>query len=293
VEAIGASFFEATTAIAFADCAARGADVVVAEVGLGGKLDSTNVLTPAACAVTHVARDHADYLGDSLEGIAREKAGIAKPGVPFVIGEIDPSLCGVLESAARDAGALVVRVPPDAAYEGRLALGGTHQRRNGAVARCLLQQLPAVLRPPDEAIERGFAAARLPGRFDRRGKWLFDVAHNPGGMAALVAGLETAHLEPPVHALVGILRDKDWGEMLGLMSGAVDGVWASQPPSAPPERAWDLAEVARRFPDATVEPDFGRALAQVQDGARTVIVAGSFHTVGDAMARLPGFAPLR
>jgi len=293
VELTGASFFEVTTAIAFADFAARGADVAVVEVGLGGRLDSTNVLMPAACAVTHVARDHSDYLGDSLPGIAREKAGIAKPGVPFVIGETEPELCMVLESAAREAGALVVRVPPDAVYDGRLALRGAHQRRNAAVARSLLHALPTWLRPPEQAVASGLAAAALPGRFDRRGKWLFDVAHNPGGMATLVAGIEATNLPRPVHALAGILSDKDWEQMLQQLSGVVDRVWATQPPSAPPERSWDLDEVGRRLPQLAVEPDFERALEAVQRGAATVVVAGSFHTVGDALARLPGFAPLR
>ena len=87
-----ATFFEATTAIAFADFAARGAEIVVAEVGLGGRLDSTNVIRPLVSAVTKIERDHIKYLGDTLELIAAEKAGIAKPGVPFVVGERDPVL---------------------------------------------------------------------------------------------------------------------------------------------------------------------------------------------------------
>src|ERR687890_10816 len=96
-----ATFFEATTAIAFADFAARGAEIVVAEVGLGGRLDSTNVVHPLVSAVTKIERDHMKYLGDSLECIASEKAGIAKPGVPFVIGETDPDLVEVLRREAR------------------------------------------------------------------------------------------------------------------------------------------------------------------------------------------------
>ena len=289
----GASFFEATTAIAFADFAARGAEVAVVEVGLGGRLDSTNVLEPVACAVTHVALDHADYLGESLEGIAREKAGIAKSGVPFVLGETDPGLASVMRRSAEQAGALVMAVPPDAAYAGPLALAGAHQRRNAAVAEVLLGALPEALRPSAAAVRSGFQAARLPGRFETRGKWVFDVAHNPGGMAALVAELGAQRPPGPVHALVGILGDKDWAGMIEALAGAVDRIWASAPPNAPPERAWDLAAVSERFPAVTVEPDFDRALEAVQDGAETVVVAGSFHTVGDAMVRLPGFAPLR
>src|SRR3954451_8379971 len=117
-----ATFFEATTALAFADFAARGAEVVVAEVGLGGRLDSTNVLHPLVSAVTKIERDHMKYLGDTLELIACEKAGIAKPGTPFIIGERDPALVDVLRREARkavarargenDRGAADIRVLP-------------------------------------------------------------------------------------------------------------------------------------------------------------------------------------
>ena len=97
-----ATFFEATTAIAFADFAARGAEIVVAEVGLGGRLDSTNVLRPLVSAVTKIERDHMKYLGDTLELIATEKAGIAKPGTPFVIGERDPANKTTVRRVAED-----------------------------------------------------------------------------------------------------------------------------------------------------------------------------------------------
>src|SRR5918999_471108 len=96
-----ATFFEATTALAFADFAARGAEIAVIEVGLGGRLDSTNVVHPLVSAVTKIERDHMKYLGDTLEMIACEKAGIAKPGVPFVIGERDPALVEVLRRGGR------------------------------------------------------------------------------------------------------------------------------------------------------------------------------------------------
>jgi dihydrofolate synthase/folylpolyglutamate synthase len=93
--------------------------------------------------------------------------------------------------------------------------------------------------------------------------------------------------------VVGILRDKDWRAMLAALRPSVDGLWVTDPPSAPEGRRWSLAEVAGAFPDAVrVEPELGRALAAARAGAGTVLVCGSFHTVGDAMARLPGFAPL-
>jgi dihydrofolate synthase/folylpolyglutamate synthase len=292
VEATEASFFEATTAIAFADFAARGAEVAVVEVGLGGRLDATNVLTPLVSAVTHVTRDHAEYLGESLAGMAAEKAGIAKPGIPFVVGETDPELRAVLEQHATAAGARVVIVPDDMRYDGPLGLAGAHQRRNAAVAQVVLHELEPELRPGEASLRRAFARVRLPGRFDCRGKWVLDVAHNPAGAAALAAALGELGRPAPRHALVGIMRDKDWADMLGRLERVVDAVWVTIPPSAPVERCWELEAVRKRFPQVTAEPDFERALAGVQRRAETVVVTGSFHTVGDAMARLPGFAPL-
>lgn len=292
IEDTGATFFEATTAMAFADFAARGVDVAVVEVGLGGRLDSTNVLGPVVSGVTHIARDHMKYLGDSLEEIAREKAGIAKAGVPFVIGETAPATVAVLEAVAREEGASVRIVPPAARYEGPLALAGPHQRRNAAVAEALLDALPPSLAVDDATRRAAFATVRVPGRLDRRGRWLFDVAHNPDGMAALVRALEADPPPGPVHALVSILGDKDWPDMLVLLDQVVDRGVLTVAPTAEGRR-WDLSWLAAWLarPDRPparaawhLEPDFAAALEQAEGGAGTVLVTGSFHTVGDVMA---------
>jgi dihydrofolate synthase / folylpolyglutamate synthase len=295
-----ATFFEAGTAIALADFAARGVDIAVVEVGLGGRLDSTNVLTPLVSAVTKIEKDHMKYLGDTLEQIAREKAGIAKPGAPFIIGETRPRLVEVLRreawaSARRLSGSADVRVlPPEYRWSGRLALEGPFQRRNAAVAHGILMALPARYRPTLAMIERGFATARIPGRFDRRGKWLFDVAHNPDGMRGLGEAIEAAGIPRPIHALVSILGDKAWPDMLVRLDRAVDrGVLTVAPSAA--GRKWDMAwlEAWLRDPNRppaqahwSLEPDFAKALAKVQEGAATVLVTGSFHTVGDVMTAL-------
>lgn len=297
-----ATFFEASTAIAFADFAARGAEMVVAEVGLGGRLDSTNVLRPLVSAVTKIERDHMKYLGDTLELIAAEKAGIAKPGVPFVIGERDATLVNVLRREARKAvtqvqrdGRLDLRVlPPEYEWEGPLSLAGPHQRRNAAVAYGVLMALPAPFRPPLEAVEAGFSCARLPGRLDRRGKWLFDVAHNPDGIRALLEAIEVLRPPRPMHALVSILGDKEWPEMLVQLDRIIDrGILTVAPTAA--SRGWNAVWLRRWLRDRgrpparaawTLVPDFVEALETVQRGAGTVLVTGSFHTVGDVMTVL-------
>jgi dihydrofolate synthase/folylpolyglutamate synthase len=297
-----ATFFEASTAIAFADFAARGAEIVVAEVGLGGRLDSTNVLRPLVSAVTKIERDHMKYLGDTLELIACEKAGIAKPGVPFVIGERTPALVDVLRREARKAVARLdgdghadIRVlPPDYEWPGPLSLAGPHQRRNAAVAHGILAALPAPYRPPPQAIDAGFGSARVTGRLDRRGKWLFDVAHNPDGIRALVQALETVRPPRPLHALVSILGDKEWPDMLVQLDRVIDrGILTVAPTAA--SRGWNAVWLRRWLRDRgrpparaawTLVPQFREALATVQEGAGTVLVTGSFHTVGDVMTAL-------
>jgi dihydrofolate synthase/folylpolyglutamate synthase len=274
IEDSSASFFEATTAIALADFAARGTDIAVVEVGLGGRLDSTNVLDPLVSAVTCVSVEHTDYLGESLEEIAREKAGIAKPERPFVIGETDEGVVAVLKRQADAVAAEVVVVPREAMYSGAVGMSGVHQRRNAMVASAVLDVLPTYMRPARQEKASGIAVAKLPGRFDRRGKWLFDVAHNPAAIATLAAGITQDGIARPLHGLVGLLRDKDHAAILSLLLPKLDSLWLTTPPSAPEE------------------PDFARALDGVQRGAATVLVTGSFHTVGDAMSRLPGFPPL-
>ncbi len=303
-----ATFFEATTALAFADFAARGVEIAVVEVGLGGRLDSTNVIRPLVSGITKIERDHMKYLGDTLEQIAGEKAGIAKPGVPFVIGETDPALVEILRQEARRAVRRMdgrpgdkpgteddIRVlPPDYEWRGPLKLAGPHQRRNAGVAHGILMALPEPYRPDDEQICRAFGSARVAGRLDRRGRWLFDVAHNPDGMRSLVTALGATAVSRPLHALVSILGDKEWPEMLVQLDRAIDrGVLTIAPTAA--ARGWDIEWLRRWLKDPnrppahaewTLIPDFAEAIETVQEGAGTVLVTGSFHTVGDVMQSL-------
>jgi dihydrofolate synthase/folylpolyglutamate synthase len=297
-----ATFFEATTAIALADFAARGVEIGVVEVGLGGRLDSTNVIRPLVSGVTKIELDHMKYLGDTLHHIATEKAGIAKPGAPFVIGETRPEL---VETLRREAKCFIARhdrsarpdirvVPPDYQWEGALGLQGQHQRRNAAVAHGILMALPAPYRPTPEQLRVGFGAARIAGRLDRHGRWLFDVAHNPDGIRALLRALGDLDPPRPLHALVSILGDKDWPEMLVLLDEVIDrGVLTLAPTAA--NRGWDIEWLRAWLRDSsrpparaawTLVPEFNEAIAVAEANAATVLVTGSFHTVGDVMVAL-------
>jgi dihydrofolate synthase/folylpolyglutamate synthase len=294
IERLEASFFEATTAIAFADLAARDVDIAVIEVGLGGRLDATNVLTPLVTAVTKIALEHVDYLGHDLKGIAREKAGIAKPKVPFVTGEADPEIRAELVREARRRGAepiITVDTTLRPRRDTRLGLKGRHQVANALVAHAVLKALPRPFGPVGKNLPASFAHAYIPGRFEVRGKWIFDVAHNPDGMRVVADAIRTADpaIRRPLHALVGIRNDKNWRAMLEILRPVVDKLVLTVPPSIPVMQRWSLEDL-----DALshFEPDFTRALEDIQQGAGTVLVTGSFHTVGDAFARLPGFAPV-
>jgi dihydrofolate synthase/folylpolyglutamate synthase len=296
IERFDASFFEATTAIAFADLAARGVDVGVIEVGLGGRLDATNVITPLVSVVTKIAREHTEYLGDDLASIAREKAGIAKPGVPFVTGERDAAVRDVLVAEAKRAGASpVTAVDTARAAGGPLGLLGTHQQANAWVALAALDALPPPLGSPSRGVwPASFADAYVAGRFEVRGRWIFDVAHNPDGARVLTDTLRQVAPPRPRHALVGVLGDKDYVGMIAILAEEIDRFVFATPGSAPPPRRWSLArletELAGSHIAAVFEPDFDRAIERVQQQAETIVVTGSFHTVGDVFARLPGFA---
>jgi dihydrofolate synthase/folylpolyglutamate synthase len=301
IERLDASFFEATTAIAFADLAARGVDIGVIEVGLGGRLDATNVITPLVSVVTKIAREHTEYLGEDLASIAREKAGIAKAGIPFVTGERDPAVRQtLLEEATRLGASPLTPIDPDrpAPPGAKLGLAGRHQVANAWVAQAALEALPPPFGAGGDSWPPSFARAFVPGRFDVRRRWIFDVAHNPDGAQVLADALRELAPPRPRRALVGVLGDKDYLGMIRRLAPEVDGFVFTTPDTAPPTRRWDLGQLAQELargdsaPARVFEPDFGRALARVEQDAATMIVTGSFHTVGDALARLPGFAPV-
>lgn len=300
IERLEASFFECLTAIAFADFAARGVDIAVVEVGLGGRLDATNVIMPLVSVVTKIALEHTDYLGPDLTSIAKEKAGIAKPGIPFITGEQDPAVLQVLRGEAQRRGAspiIGVDHSPRPTPVG-LGLKGPHQAQNAAVARAALAALPSPFGRPGQDTPPSFANAFIPGRFEVRGSWIFDVAHNPDGMEILVAALAEARPRRPLHALVGIRNDKEWRPMLERILPVVDRLVLTVAPTVPDQQRWLARDLAGWADERVIgqpvvfEPDFGRALEMVQEGAATTLVTGSFHTVGDALAALPGFAPV-
>ncbi len=311
-EEMGATFFEVTTALAFDWLAKQEVDIALIETGLGGRLDSTNVVTPRVATVTSIGLDHTDLLGDTLEAIAKEKAGIFKPGVPAVIGEPAPAIRELLATCAKDTGASTVTVL-DVDYElGDLEVssGGTsftlrhgketqhlttpllgaHQARNTATAIATLAALGNEYLPRPAEISTALSKVFLPGRFQRIGKIIFDVAHNPDGARMVAQTMSALDPASPRTALVAVLADKDWRGIIHALAPAVDRFIFTTAPSALSDRKWD-PEQARAFAEAQgfraeLEPDIDAAIVRGQETSETLLVTGSFHTVGDAMSRL-------
>jgi dihydrofolate synthase/folylpolyglutamate synthase len=297
------TFFEATTAIGFELFRRAQVDVAVIEVGLGGRFDATNVIQPVAGAITTIAFDHQQHLGNTLSQIAFEKAGIIKPGMTVVTGALPPEAIRIIRNASVDRGVMLIETA-DAAmrvemHDGRaritmetsqgvygpllLALRGEHQAANAAVAIRLLEAAQAHGIPVGhEAIERGLASAEWPARLELLtlpdGKRvLLDAAHNAEGAAALASYLRMWHPERPT-LVIGIMRDKDVEDILRPLLPCVSRVIAT---AAPTPRALPAADLAQRIgPAANVIAEPHEAIDHALQIADTVCVAGSIFLAG-------------
>lgn len=311
---VDATFFEATTALAFLAFREAGVEWTVAEVGLGGRLDATGVLEPEASAITSVARDHERFLGEELPGIARELAGILRAGVPAALGRMPPEALEAVEDRAREVGAPLRRLGRDARVEDvevdargtrfvyrsdarsdglRLSvpLPGVHQAENAGVALLALEALEEP--PAADAVREGLAGVRWRGRFEvlerPDGTWILDVGHNPASAAALSDTLDRVGPPRPRILLAAVLGDKDWRRLLSPLRVRTEAAVLTVAPSSPEERRWDPAEAAAELGEgAEAVVDFDAALGRARElaGEGTVLVAGSCHTVGDALRRL-------
>ena len=314
------TFFEATTAIAFELFRRAAIDVAVLEVGLGGRFDATNVVTPIAGAITSIALDHQQHLGSTLGEIAFEKAGIIKPGMIVVAGALPPTAMEVVRRVASERGATLVESATDSrvtveAADGAarvtietprghygpltLALRGDHQIGNAVVATQLLEAAASKgVQVTAAHIERGLSTAHWPARLeylqvDGRRRVLLDSAHNAEGAGALAAHLRRWH-PGGLPLVVGIMRDKDVQDILAPLLPFTSQVVAT---SAPTARALPADELAVRvrttaerlgLTDLTVEVDEDplHAVDRVLASADLVCVAGSIFLVGPLRERL-------
>ena len=285
------TFFEVTTAVAFELFRRAHVEVAVLEVGLGGRLDATNVVMPVATAITSIAFDHEKYLGHSLRDIAIEKAGIIKPAVPVIVGPLDPEAAAAVEAIAIERGAEIVRATACDADGFTVGLAGAHQRVNAGIAVRLLQAVDARgIAAPREAIAAGVGDPRWPGRLDRRRlpdgrELLLDAAHNPAGAAALASYLNVDG-RGPRPLVFAAMRDKHVREMLEALlpeASLLVATAASTPRSSEPET---IAAVARELSPTlaiAVEPSAAAALDRAWRASPDIVVAGSIFLLGDVL----------
>jgi dihydrofolate synthase/folylpolyglutamate synthase len=309
------TYFEIMTHLAFLYFADAGADIAVLEVGMGGRLDATNVVDhPVACAITNISLDHTAILGETRAEIAREKAGILKRGSPAVVAPQRPTVVRALKSVARKVGAPLAWVGSDielheveagrfdvafgdATYRGlEVPLIGAHQRQNAAVAVGLaeLARRAGFDSVTEDSVRRGLRDVRWPGRIQKIADdpvTILDGAHNPESIDVLMHTLAEAYPDGARHVVFAVANDKDWPEMLAKISGArvhLTCTHTGNPRSVAPD---EVADVARELGFATVSVDPSPTSAldacRRRAGAGDLVIAtGSLYLVGALLAGL-------
>jgi dihydrofolate synthase / folylpolyglutamate synthase len=307
---VSLTFFEFNALAALLIFEAAKLDAWVLEIGMGGRLDAVNVVDPAVAVVTSIGLDHQDYLGDTLEAIAREKAGIFRAGKTAVIGGREPSL--VLESVARGLNAPLKRLAIEYNYvlDGagwryrgthwdlpRLpapALKGDIQFTNAATALAALEEISPRLNIPPESLARGLTGVRLAGRFQLISPgagspaWVLDVAHNPDAARVLARNLNANPIAGKTLAVCGILADKDAAEIVSMLERSIDSWWCTSVDGARGRSGPALADVVRQEVQVPViaADNVASACAAALSAAGPqdrIVVFGSFHTVGPAI----------
>jgi dihydrofolate synthase / folylpolyglutamate synthase len=303
--AVSLSYFEFGT-LAALECFARArCEVLLLEVGLGGRLDAVNALDADLAIIASVDLDHQEFLGTTREAIGREKAGILRPGRPALCNDPDPpasvpaharALGAPLECIGADY--RIARAGGGLAYEdvrGALtlpvpALPGAVQVRNAAAAVRAVRRLGDRLPVPTPCLGEGLRRAALPGRFERRGhgpEWVFDVGHNPEAGRNLARNLADHPAAGPTHAVLGMLADKDAAGFAAPLAGLVQSFALAPLGGA---RGRSAAELAAALPAETplrCHASVREACLAARAGAARVVVCGSFHTVEEALRAWP------
>jgi len=308
------TFFEVTTAIAFELFKRAGVQMAVLEVGLGGRLDSTNIAQPIAAAITSIDFDHEQYLGNTLAAIAAEKAGVIRRGIPVIVGPVPTEARDVLVSMCDLAGAEFIEADANVRIKSKiedgrtilhlrtptrdygwvpLGLRGDHQVPNTLVAVRLLEELGRIVNVPAESIVAGIRDVKWAGRLqmvevpDGR-RVLLDAAHNPAGAWVLASYLKREFPEP-LPIVFGAMRDKDVALMLKNLLPAASAMVMTEAATPRAHGAAELAQIARKIaPKAKidVEPDPKSALERAWRRCPVACVAGSIFLVGDILGAL-------
>ncbi len=292
------TFFEVVTVMALLHFVAMKCDLVIWETGLGGRLDATNIVTPIASIITNIQFDHQQYLGETLAGIATEKAGIIKQRVPVITGTNAPDALAIIEQTARtrEAPLTIVtsaetRNPP--LSEIQLPLLGEHQRMNAAVALAAVRVLSTQIPVSDESIRQGLGRLHWPGRLQlitraNRQKILLDGAHNVGGAQMLTAALRQYFPNEKTVLILGVLRDKDWPVMCETLAPLASRILLVPVHSERTAKPHALAEVCRKANPLAPVIEYDSLARALSDTVHDpfVTVAGSLYLIGEAMELL-------
>lgn len=312
--ALNPTFFEVTTAMAFTYFAEEGVDIAVIEVGMGGRLDSTNVIAPLVSVITNIELEHIEFLGTTLVQIAREKAGVIKPGVPVVTSAAQPEVVAVFEQEAAAQKTAVFRMSRDfmpariatgrelvfdylgikSSYEKvKITMLGRHQVDNACLALAAIETLRTAGVAVDEAAARqGLFHACWAGRLElvaRNPDIYLDGAHNPASahiLAKTVRDMKSAYQR--IILIIGILGDKDYQGIISALVPLADHVVATKPQYA---RAMEVgalaAEIKKRHGDVETAETLEDAVTLARKAASPddlVLITGSLYVVGDARA---------
>jgi dihydrofolate synthase/folylpolyglutamate synthase len=303
-ESVSLTFFEFVTVMALIYFARRKVDVAVVEVGLGGRLDATNLVLPRVSIITTISKDHEAYLGSDLLSIAREKGGIIKKGIPVVCGSLPQGVGELLKEMAEAKGSASYFLGRDVSFtlkEGgcfdyrglewnltdlALALRGRYQRANAAVVLNALEVTSRDFPVGEKAVREGLERVSWPGRFEvmlSRPTVILDGAHNGEGIKALVSEVRAFEDGKKVRLLFGAMRDKDWPLMLRELGTVSSEAVLTR---VPMERSVDPREMAQAFPyaiPATIIDDPREAMRFLLDNADPgdiILVTGSLYLLG-------------
>jgi dihydrofolate synthase/folylpolyglutamate synthase len=298
-----ATLFEFATVMALKFFAEQKCDLVIWETGLGGRLDSTNIVTPLASVITNIALDHQQWLGDTLGKIAAEKAGIIKPGVPTVTSADEPEALGVIEKIAQEKQAPLTRVTRASCLQAgvgmaALSLPGEHQKLNAALALATVGILQKQIAVTEEQIRAGLAGVNWPGRLQSIQKpdgkdILLDGAHNVAGAKVLREALEKSFPLAGRTLILGVLQDKDWQHICETLAPLAARIFTVPVSSERTADAKDLAAACGALnPSSEILAcaNLAEALKKSADDA-FVIVTGSLYLVGEALEML-GLSPV-
>jgi dihydrofolate synthase/folylpolyglutamate synthase len=297
------TFFEVVTVMALKYFVEQRCELVIWETGLGGRLDATNIVTPLASVITNVQYDHQQWLGDTLAKIASEKAGISKPGVPFLTAAAEPEALEVIARTARERAAPLTVVRSEDTRRSpldqiELPLLGEHQRFNAALAVATVRALAKQLPVPEASIRAGLERVRWPGRLQvvKRARAtgaeaqtiVLDGAHNPAGASALAEALRTHFAGTRPVLVLGLLQDKDWEAMCRILAPLAERIIAApvnSRRSAAPEAVVKVCRQANPGADVAFCHSLQEALDTSRDAA-LVVVSGSLYFIGEAMELL-------